>query len=115
MTAANTRETATWDLTGTAVMSGSGQLADYSLELDLGVTPAGGVPAAATIRLAPIVISIFVQTPSGLNVDYVLDRTALTGTISVQGRPFATVTVANDCAVIHFVNPAFADTTICRE
>jgi len=113
-TATSSRGVAAWYVTGYAVVA-EGELIDFALTLSLTVTPTGGMPRTVTISLTPAMKTVFFQTTSGLNVSYILNRSTMTGVVSVQGRQVATVAFSGDCVTIRFVNPAIDDTTICRE
>lgn len=113
-TATSSRGVAAWYVTGYAVVA-EGEMIDFALTLSLTVTPTGGTPRTITISLTPVMKTVFFQTTSGLNVSYILNRSTMTGVVSVQGRQVATVVFSGDCVTIRFVDPGLDERTICRE
>jgi hypothetical protein len=106
---------ATWNLTGFVLVGETGQIADYRLTSSHTVTPSGGASTVVTAVVSPGAVEMVLTGPRGGVVRFLFNRTAWSGTVSVNGLSVAMVTIADGCASIDYLNPTLADRTICSE
>lgn len=104
---------ASWSLTGTIVVADSGEILDYEWTMTHVLNVTGGPASTATVHLDLTGLEVVVTGPRGNVARFVLDRTTMTGVITLNGFQVAVVTIADGCATVDFLNTELADVTVC--
>jgi len=108
-----TRGSGSWVSSGAVLFTATGELLDYDLEMIHTITPAGGETAVVHITVDPSILEMSITGPMGGTIGFVLGRETMTGTLSLNGIPVATVSIEDGCATIVSIIPAIPDKTIC--
>jgi hypothetical protein len=111
---ANTRWSASWTFSHSTIVTATSPLTDLAPLLTMDIIPTTGSHGVATLSVTSAFKTFFVQT-AGLNVSYLLGLSGASGSVSVQGREFATLSFTSECVTIHYVDASLADETICRQ
>jgi len=106
------RGSATWTATGN-VEVGAGEVTDYDATMTHTVTATGGASAVATVMVSPTRFELVVTGPFGNTLRFVFDRSSMTGTLGVNGRDVALVTVSGGCTHVDYMDPARQDIDVC--
>ncbi len=112
-TATGSRGSATWSAFGTVTLDEADQVVDFSFTFNKTVTPAGGATIAVTVIVSPTQFELIVNGPRGGVVRFLLDRETMTGTVTHNGNPVATIAIVEGCAHIDYVDGAMQDEIVC--
>jgi len=114
-TATGTRGVSTWSVIGTIVLDDAGAVSDFDLTMTHTFSPTDGPTVQVTVVLGPTRFELVLTGPRGGVLRFVLDREAMSGSVSVNGRTVADVSIEGACATIDFFDASFDDRTICAE
>jgi len=110
--ATGSQGTATWSATGSVEVD-AGEVTDYDATMTHSVTATGGASAVATVLVSPTRFELIVTGPFGNTLHFVFDRSSMSGTLGINGREVALITVSAGCTHVDYTDPARQDIDVC--
>lgn len=111
--ASGSRGQASWGASGDVTVDEGGGVIDFSLTLTYTVTPTGKAPRIATVLISPTQFEVVATGPFGGVLRIVLDRSTMSGFVSLNGLTVAQITIVDGCVSVDYLVPEVPSETIC--